>query len=123
MNEQTLDQLQRAAFDYFPKTVNPVNGLVADTSREDSPASIGVVGFALSTYPVAVKRGPLDCELAQAFGLFGAQTLSYSFARDGIEVQLNIKVVQVRERSIPVKTFTTRIGRRHDRKQKINLSP
>jgi len=57
MNEQTLDQLQRAAFGYFLQAVNPANGLIADTSREHSPASIGVVGFALSAYPVAVERG------------------------------------------------------------------
>jgi len=57
MNEQTLDQLQRAAFGYFLQAVNPANGLIADTSRENSPASIGVVGFALSVYPVAVERG------------------------------------------------------------------
>lgn len=57
MNEQTLDQLQRAAFGYFLQAVNPANGLIADTSRENSPANIGVVGFALSAYPVAVARG------------------------------------------------------------------
>ena len=48
MNEASLDQLQHAAFDYFLQTVNPVNGLVADTSRANSPCSIAVVGFALS---------------------------------------------------------------------------
>ncbi len=57
MQEQTLDQLQRAAFGYFLQAVNPANGLVADTSREHSPSSIAVVGFALSAYPVAVERG------------------------------------------------------------------
>jgi hypothetical protein len=57
MSEQTLDQLQRAAAGYFLQAVNPANGLVADTSREGSPCSIGVVGFALSAYPVAVERG------------------------------------------------------------------
>lgn len=57
MSEPTLDQLQRAAFGYFLQAVNPANGLIADTSRENSPASIGVVGFALSAYPVAVERG------------------------------------------------------------------
>ncbi|MEJ7747236.1 MAG: glucoamylase family protein [Luteimonas sp.] len=56
-DEQLLDSLQRAAFAYFLQTVNPANGLVADTSREGSPASIGVVGFALTCYPVAVERG------------------------------------------------------------------
>ncbi len=57
MDEQTLDLLERAAFGYFLRAVNPANGLVADTSREHSPASIGVVGFALSAYPVAVEHG------------------------------------------------------------------
>ena len=49
--------LQRAAFDYFPEYLNRDNGLVADTSRDGSPISIAVVGFALSSYPVAVERG------------------------------------------------------------------
>jgi hypothetical protein len=57
MNEQKLDQLQHAAFGYFLQEVNPANGLVADNSRENSPSSIAVVGFALSAYPVAVERG------------------------------------------------------------------
>jgi hypothetical protein len=57
MQEQMLDQLQRAAFGYFLQAVNPANGLVADTSREHAPSSIAVVGFALSVYPVAVEHG------------------------------------------------------------------
>jgi hypothetical protein len=52
-----LDGLERAAFEYFLKAVNPHNGLVADTSRQDAPSSIAVVGFGLSAYPVAVERG------------------------------------------------------------------
>ncbi len=56
-DEALLDQLQCAAFNYFLRTVNPDNGLVADTTRENSPVSIAVVGFALSSYPVAVERG------------------------------------------------------------------
>src|SRR6202158_1503964 len=57
VDEAFLDGLQRAAFGYFLQAVNPTNGLVADTSRENSPSSIAVVGFALSAYPVAVERG------------------------------------------------------------------
>jgi hypothetical protein len=56
-DEALLDKLQHAAFGYFLQAVNPANGLVADTSRENSPTSIAVVGFALSAYPVAVERG------------------------------------------------------------------
>jgi hypothetical protein len=56
-DEALLDGLQRAAFDYFEAHANPRNGLVADTSRPGSHASIAVVGFALSAWPVGVERG------------------------------------------------------------------
>jgi hypothetical protein len=56
-NDDLLDRLERAAFGYFIENVNPRNGLVADTSRPGSPASIAVVGFALSAYPIGVERG------------------------------------------------------------------
>ncbi len=56
-DEALLDELQRAAFGYFLEAVNPANGLIADNSRANSPVSIAVVGFALSSYPVAVERG------------------------------------------------------------------
>lgn len=56
-DEALLDQLQCAAFGYFLQTMNPQNGLVPDTNRENSPVSIAVVGFALSLYPVGVQRG------------------------------------------------------------------
>jgi hypothetical protein len=56
-DELLLDALQRGAAGYFLRGVDPANGLVADTSREGSPVSIAVVGFALATYPVAVERG------------------------------------------------------------------
>jgi hypothetical protein len=55
-DEELLDRFQRAAFGYFLEQVNPENGLVADTSRAGSPASIAVVGFALSCYAVGVER-------------------------------------------------------------------
>jgi hypothetical protein len=56
-DDALLEHLQRAAFGYFEHNVNLHNGLVADTSRENSPVSIAVVGFALSAYTVAVERG------------------------------------------------------------------
>ena len=55
--EALLDRIQRAAFGYFLDTYNPANGLIADTTRPSSPSSIAVVGFGLSSYPVAVERG------------------------------------------------------------------
>ncbi|MGE0651875.1 MAG: glucoamylase family protein [Alphaproteobacteria bacterium] len=51
-----LDGLQRHAFDYFLNETNPANGLVADKSQPDAPASIAAVGFALAAYPVGVER-------------------------------------------------------------------
>ena len=65
--ETLLDEFERAAVDYFRQTVNPANGLVADTTRPHWPCSIAVVGFALSVYPVAVERGWLARD--QALGL------------------------------------------------------
>ena len=56
-DEALLERLQRDAFEYFLQAYNPSNGLVADTSRAGAPASIAVIGFALSVYPVGVERG------------------------------------------------------------------
>ena len=56
-DDALLDRFQQAAFGYFVEHGNAENGLVADTSRAGAPASIAVVGFALSCYPVAVARG------------------------------------------------------------------
>jgi hypothetical protein len=61
-DDELLDRHQRGAFGYFVDQTNPVNGLVADTSRAGSPASIAVVGFGLSSYPAAVERGWLERE-------------------------------------------------------------
>ncbi|HEY0197295.1 MAG TPA: glucoamylase family protein [Rhodanobacter sp.] len=73
MNELTalddqdfLERLQHAAFEYFAQTANPANGLVPDTSRANSPVSIAVVGFALSVYPMAVERGWMERSDAMA---------------------------------------------------------
>lgn len=54
--EPLLEELQRAAFGYFHPAVDPPHGLVPDTSRDGSPVSIAVVGFALASYPVGVER-------------------------------------------------------------------
>ncbi|OCJ04534.1 hypothetical protein A6U86_30310 [Rhizobium sp. AC27/96] len=56
-DDALIDRLQRSAFDYFMLHTNPENGLVADTSIKTSHCSIAAVGFALSSYPVAVERG------------------------------------------------------------------
>jgi hypothetical protein len=59
-DDALLENFASGAFRYFLENVNPANGLVLDTTREGSPCSIAVVGFALSCYPVAVERGWMD---------------------------------------------------------------
>ena len=56
-DDPLVTRLQRGAFSYLIDHSNPRNGLVADTSRDGSPCSIAVVGFALSCYPVGVRNG------------------------------------------------------------------
>jgi hypothetical protein len=65
-DEALVERFQRAAFDYFLKECNRANGLVADTSRAGAPASIAVVGFALSSYAVGVERGWMPRSAAAA---------------------------------------------------------
>ena len=52
-----LEKLQRDSFGYFLHETNPVNGLVADKTAADWPASIAATGLALASYPVGVERG------------------------------------------------------------------
>ena len=55
-SEEMLDAIQRDAFGYFLHETNLANGLVADKTQPDAPASIAAVGFALAAYPVGVER-------------------------------------------------------------------
>ena len=52
-----LEKIQKDTFAYFLKETNPANGLVADKTRSDWPASIAATGLALASYPVGVERG------------------------------------------------------------------
>ena len=55
-----MAELQRLAFGYFEHEITPWNGLVRDSTKARSPATIAGSGFALSCYPVAVERGYLS---------------------------------------------------------------
>jgi pyruvate/2-oxoglutarate dehydrogenase complex dihydrolipoamide dehydrogenase (E3) component len=102
--------------------------LIATGAQPDTPSIPGLAEagyltnenvFDLTALPrrlLVIGGGPLGCELAQAFGRFGAQTiivqnnptflpreerdaaqiLSNAFARDGIDVRLNTTAVNVR---------------------------
>jgi hypothetical protein len=56
-DDQMLDRIQRKTFEYFLKEVNSVNGLIADKTRLDWPASIAATGLALASYPIGIERG------------------------------------------------------------------
>ena len=57
IGDGALLELQRATFQYFLKEVNPLNGLVRDNTRTESPASITAVGFGLAAYAVGIECG------------------------------------------------------------------
>jgi hypothetical protein len=65
-DDNLLDRFQRAAFGYFIEQFKAENGLVADTSRAGAPASIAVVGLALTCYPIGAERGWLTRAAAAA---------------------------------------------------------
>jgi hypothetical protein len=54
---ENLEGLQKGAVNYFLQAANPINGLIADSSREGAPCSIAATGFGLATYLVGVERG------------------------------------------------------------------
>ena len=85
-DQALLDRLQSAAFDYFLSKSNPANGLIADNTRKDSPASIAVIGFGLASYPVAVERGWLSRAEAAARTLVTLRFFFNSPHGDGPDV-------------------------------------
>ncbi len=60
------DTLQQRTFMYFWDTANRRNGLVPDRWPTPSFSSVAAVGFALTTYPIAVEHGWVTREQAQA---------------------------------------------------------
>ena len=86
-DEAVLDDLQRKAFRFFERHVNPETGLVLDSTRPTQPVSIAAVGFALSCYPVAVERGWLLYRDALAYTLAALRFFAeadQSGAADGV---------------------------------------
>ena len=64
LTDADLARLQADTFDYFLHEMNPATGLVPDSTREGSPSSIAVIGFALTIYPIGVQRGYISREEA-----------------------------------------------------------
>lgn len=55
--DATVEKLLRDSFLKFLRDTDSVHGLVKDKTAPDWPASIAVIGLALSAYPVGVERG------------------------------------------------------------------
>ena len=56
LTDNDLHALERKTFRYFWSETNGHNGLLADNTLGDVPASIAGVGMALAVYPVGVER-------------------------------------------------------------------
>jgi hypothetical protein len=56
-DNQFLDTLQRACFDFFWQEANPSNGLIKDRSSATSPSSIASIGFGLSAICIGIDHG------------------------------------------------------------------
>ncbi len=59
-DEKFLLSMQKTSFRYFTKEANPDNGLVADKTLKNWPASIAATGFGLTVYLTGVERGLID---------------------------------------------------------------
>ncbi len=55
-DEEMLLSLQSDTFNYFVKETNATTGLISDSTHPGCPASIAVVGMAISTYIVGVEE-------------------------------------------------------------------
>jgi len=60
MHDASLHELERDTFGYFLKETNTSNGMVPDSTRQGSYASIAAIGFALTAYSIGVERGFLS---------------------------------------------------------------
>src|SRR5579883_1601073 len=70
-----LGRVGRAHFKYFLLNQNPKTGLVLDRSTATSPASIAAVGFALTAYGCACRRGWVSRQEAASYALKTLKTL------------------------------------------------
>lgn len=78
--KRLLREVQRRAFAYFEHETNPLNGLVADKTAPNWPASIAATGFALTCYPVAIENGWMTEQAAMARTL-----ATLRFFRDSVQ--------------------------------------
>jgi len=66
-----LDSLQARTLNFFLETTDPNTGLTPDRWPTPSPSSIAAVGFALTSYAIAVERELITREEAAVDSLKG----------------------------------------------------
>jgi len=60
LSDEILAKLESDTFKFFLHEMHPTTSLMPESTREGAPASIAVVGFALTVNPIAVERGYLS---------------------------------------------------------------
>src|SRR5256885_895330 len=60
LSDDSLAKLESDTFKFFLHEMHPPTHLMPESTREGAPASIAVVGFALTVNPIAVERGYLS---------------------------------------------------------------
>ena len=78
-DEKFLEKLEYDSILYFVREVNPANGLIKDSSRPGSPASVAAVGFGLTAICIGESRGWIEKEEAKYLILKTLRTF-----RDGV---------------------------------------
>jgi hypothetical protein len=64
-DEQFLNKLEYDSILYFVRESNPTNGLIKDSSRPGSPASVAAAGFGLTAICIGAERGWIAKDDAQ----------------------------------------------------------
>ena len=59
-DEDFLDRVQYDSILYFIREMNPSNGLIKDSSRPGSPASVAAVGFGITSICIGESRGWIE---------------------------------------------------------------
>jgi hypothetical protein len=80
-----LGRVGKAQFQYFVINQDPKTGLVLDRDDKSAPASIAAVGFSLTAYASAVKRGWVTRQEAIAYTLKVLRTLWSAPQGDAVE--------------------------------------
>jgi hypothetical protein len=57
LDDEDLAKLEADTFKFFQHEMHRTTSLMPENTREGAPASIAVVGYALTVYPIAVARG------------------------------------------------------------------